>query len=212
MRNPVLPLLVLLLPVSLHSQENRSPSDGTALEVLTIPVQLTKSIKADKAHPGDAVEFRMAEAILAGNGIVIPAKARLFGRIVSAESKEGNRPSVLSLLVERVEWGGHVLHLHAFVSGWGTKRVLNRTADCVLRAHPVPRGSPNTFVTICSSHTAERYEPASLSHKQLMAEISILQNQENGASVLTSKKNIRLPSGLLLMLQNVNPAHLQPAQ
>jgi hypothetical protein len=212
MRTFVLPLLALLLPISLLSQENRSPSDVTAPDGLTIPVELTKSIKADKAQPGDAVQLQMAEAILAGNGLVVPAKARLSGRILSAGSKDGDRPSFLSLLVERVEWSGHVLRLHAFVSGWGMKRVFDKAADCVLQMKPVPRGSPNAFVTICNSRSGEHYEPAHWSHKQLMGEISIQRNQANDSSVLSSKKNIRLPRGLLLMLQNVNPTKPQPAQ
>lgn len=213
MRTWTLPLLALLSSLSVAAQESAIPSETLKLDGLTIPVELTKSIKADKVHPGDPVQFKMAEAILAGNGVVLPAKAKLYGRVLAAGGRIGGNASFLSLLVERVEWTGHVLRLHAFVTGWGKKRVYEPPGkNCAARmATPMPRGrggtppsmgNPSAVFAECNQGSAERYEPAHWSHNQVIRDVSIYRDDADGTTVMMSKKNVRLPSGILLILQN----------
>ena len=107
----------MLLFAALSASAQQPEANSAALSgKLSIPVEVAKTVRADKVHAGDVVQFRSLEAVLAGNGVVIPANCTLYGRVLSAAAKQNNRNSYLAVVVERAEWKGHTLPLHAFIS------------------------------------------------------------------------------------------------
>ena len=108
-----IPVLMLAAVLVQAQQEVPSPRPGGEL---TIPAELTTTVRAENARRGDQVEFRTLEPVLLGNGLVMPANARLVGRIVGAAPRQGDKPSWLVLLVERAEWKQTSVPLHAFIA------------------------------------------------------------------------------------------------
>lgn len=224
MRSVALPLAALLSLFSMTAQENTTPT-AILIRSQQIPVELKKSINADRSRPGNPVHFRLAEGILTGSATVIPRKARLYGHVLIAEAARDGKPSMLSIVIDRAEWDGQVLPLHAFVTGWGKRRAFEYPPNrCPLNAAPqIPgrgdslrKGSAgnvgnwgNTF-DLCKPLPpfVERYEPAHPGHKILMSQIKFYQNSTDSSTIMASEKNIRLPSGLLLIFQNVDPPEL----
>src|SRR5271166_5653493 len=109
--------IALLTFIGLLAPAQQPPAQNSeSAGKMSIPAQLTRTVQADKAHPGDRVEFRTLEAVLAGKDLVIPANARLYGRVLSASPKQDDKNSWLAVVVERAEWKQHSLPLHAFIS------------------------------------------------------------------------------------------------
>jgi hypothetical protein len=204
-----LPLLVVASAITLTGQA--VPSEVIPLNNLTIPVELNKGIKADKAHPGDEVHLRMAEAVLAGKGVVIPDGAKLYGHILRASPAKDGKHSHLSIMIERAEWKGHTLPLHAFVVGWGRRRRVVMGAN---GCGPEPtdnsprriRGGTTAGITTSAGPTDcdDASKSYSFGSDYLASGINIFKNPRSGATVLVSSKNIHLPGGMLLLLRNVS--------
>jgi len=106
----------LLMMAALLVQAQQDPIVTKPSGDLSIPAELTKTVRADKAHRGDPVEFTTLEAVLVGPKLVMPPQSKLFGRVVGAAPRQGDKPSWLVLLVERAEWKQHSVALHAFIS------------------------------------------------------------------------------------------------
>jgi len=210
MRTRVLPLLAFLSALPLSAQESSTFSATDVLKDLKIPVELNHSVKSDKVHPGDTVKFHMAEAILVGKGVVIPANAKLYGHVARSGLGRTGKHYVLSLVLDRAEWRDHVLTLNAYVSGWGKRKTVASSSDCDLTV-PSSRGrgpltqtmkGTSTLPDDCgkTNDTADLFER---SFSLAMSEVEIFHNPRDGSTVLVSSKNIHLPGGILLMFQNV---------
>ncbi len=106
----------VLLLTACFSPGQQTKTSMRPVNGVSIPAQLTTTIRADKVHRGDPVEFRTVEAVLVANGLVIPKNAKLAGRVVGAAPRLGEKPSWLVLLVERAEWKNENVPLHAFIS------------------------------------------------------------------------------------------------
>ncbi len=213
MRKWALPLLALLLVPFVAAQETLSPLDSLNLNGFKIPAELNKSIKAEKAKPGDRLEFRIAEPILAGKGMVIPKDAKLYGSVLRAVAAEDGRDSRLSIVMERAEWKGHVLALRAFITGWGRRQRRQKTGlDCMpqqsapsfrSRKSPLPMSSsPDSSLDPCGDYNMDQEDPTAHAMDLLIASIQLYKNNIDGHTVLVSKKNIHLPAGMLLMFSN----------
>jgi hypothetical protein len=112
------PLIIVISAVLAQTQtqtEMHGPAIGGVGEV-SIAAELKTTVKAENAHRGDPVEFRSLESQLIANGVVMPANAKLMGRIVGAAPQQGDKPSWLVLLVERAEWKQISIPLHAFIA------------------------------------------------------------------------------------------------
>lgn len=185
---------------------------------MSIPAQLTKTVQADKAHPGDAVEFRTLEAVLAGKDLVMPANARLHGRVLSAGPKQGDKNSWLLVVVERAEWRQHSLPLHAFIAAQITISQSNnqRAADNEKTTYspPNPRGmrqsaraavttDPNLSSMVKAPQDAtETAPPDSGARYPMLENVGIFRDKNGATYLLSAKSNVKLPAGVLLMLKN----------
>lgn len=213
MRNLVLPLLALLSALPLSAQEKSTFSTIDVLKDLKIPVELAQTVKSDKVHPGDTVKFHMAEPILVGKGVVIPANAKLYGHVVRSGLGRSGTRYVLSLVLDRAEWKEHVLALNAYVSGWGRrKRIDSLTADCSptmpsSRGRRDPLASTNKGTSTLPPDCERSDTNDDLFDKSFslaMSGVEIYHNPRDGSTVLVSSKNIHLPGGILLMFRNID--------
>lgn len=218
MRTWALPLLSLSLVAALAGQEKATASASVANH-LNIPVELSKAIKAEKARPGDEVRLRMAEPVLVGKGIVIPGNAKLFGHVLHASGAENGRHSHLAIIVERAEWKHNVLKLRAFIAGFAVKKqkqVTNNGQECGSPSQSPPAGfrrrrkplqqTMNSDTEFDGCENGEEQAALLRNNMKFLSQIRMMQDQRDGHTILVSDKNIHLPSGMLLILENWNAA------
>ncbi len=186
---------------------------------MSIPAQLTRTVQADKAHPGDIVEFRTLEAVLAGKDLVIPANARLYGRVLSAAPRQENKNSWLAVVVERAEWKQGSLPLHAFIAAQIAISTTNNQRSAApgtaenttsnLRRAPrqnarvMAESDPSLSTLIKSPQDATETPQDQAGPKHPMLEnVGLFRDNKGTTYLLSSKANVKLPAGVLLMLKN----------
>jgi hypothetical protein len=197
------------------AQQPAAANPGSASK-LSIPAQLAKTVRADKAHPGDAVKFRTLEPILVSNGLVMPANTLLVGRILNARPKQEGKNSWLALVVERAEWKQHTLPLHAFVAAQIDLSAANKPAP----QYPSPRASAGSGPSAGTVHI--RYTPkddvpsifktpqeatdsnadAPTPKSPRLDSVGILRDKDGTVYLVSSKASVKLPAGVLLELRN----------
>lgn len=215
------PLLGFLVSVSAFAQRHPKTVISTPAGDLYIPAVLDKSVQSERAHIGDEVRFDVAEAILAGYGVVIPSGTHLYGHIVDSEPLQPSSESRLSIEIDRAEWRNTELPLHAFVSGLGTTTEIVETrrdpnCDSFVTPPNHVRGAEmnGTFQGFPSAFDEEkaclfsRGRQTAIQHRgSNLTEIQLERHAADGSTAFVSrKKNVHLPSGLLLMLHNLAPA------
>jgi hypothetical protein len=184
---------------------------------LSIPAQLAHTVRADKVHPGDPVEFKTISAVLIGKGLVMPADAHLYGRVLSVGQKQDNKNSYLAVVVERAEWREHSLPLRAFISAQITMKPANLTttnADAP-PDQPSPRragrmsaraaaGNDPSIPGLIKAPQDATDTPAaqSVSKYPMLEDVGIFRDKNGTTYLLSAKSNVKLPAGVLLMLQN----------
>ena len=215
MRTFYVPLCTLLFSLALPAQDKFSSPDAAPGE-LHIPVTLKKGLKVEKLRVGDEVRFRSEGPVLVGHGLVIPDGATLVGRVRLSKELSGGSPSLFSVIVHEARWKKNTLPLHAVISGLGLRRqvTMGMSPGCDPYATRLERGnrafggptSRRTFGDATGSPdcwiTNSRGEP-SFGGVGLKG-ISLFRDKNSGVTVLVSrKKNIHLPGGLLLGLRNL---------
>jgi hypothetical protein len=211
---------VLLLAASIGQAQQgsikRQPAGG-----ISVPAELTTTIRAERAHRGDPVEFRTLEAVLISNGLVMPANARLSGRIVGAAPRQQNKPSWLVLLVERGEWKTGTVPLHAFISAQlSISRVplqnsnppVADTAPTTISPRRVSRGgsaravAENGFDAVFPNKlpqdASEVSQEDSGAKPVVLKDLRIVRDKDGIAYLFCTSSNIKLPSGTFFVLQN----------
>lgn len=214
---------------TLHGSSQQTAVGNPAFSSkLTIPAQVSKTVRADKVHVGDIVEFRTIQAVLVGNGVVIPANSALFGRVLGAGAKQNNRNSYLAVVVERAEWKDHTVPLHAFISAQITMIPRNtRPTDPVSdldsptsrrasrqSARTTAVSDPELSSIVRSPREATTPGETSVTKYPALENVGFFRDHEGITYLLSSKTNVKLPAGVLLMLQNqpVESADNKPAQ
>jgi hypothetical protein len=210
-------ILVLIVAVAI-GQAQRDTSVTPPVVGLSIPAELTTTVRAENAHRGDSVEFRTLEAVLIANGLVMPKNAKLMGRIVGAAPREGDKPSWLVLLVERGEWKKQSVPLHAFIARQiaitSAPQNTPEPADSMAPSsnpHRTARTSARTAIEAGAdispstkvpqdSKSSSRPEPSP--NTLLLKDVRIVRDKDGIAYLFSSKANVTLPSGTLFVLQN----------
>ena len=224
-------LLFFLLPLLAWPSEQPEPSAALpeALANLTIPAKISKTVNTEKCKSGDTVELRSLEAVLIGNGVVMPPNTKLQGRILGTGIRQGERPSWLVLLVERAEWKGHMLPLRAFISAQitmtdqspstaGTITALTSQDSLTPRRsarESYARVRTNGDITAAMPRppqdaTTSGPEEIANAHRHALEDIQIVRDKNGVTFLLSHKHNLKIPSGTLLMLRN-QPLRAIPA-
>ena len=194
---------------------------------LSIPAELTKTVRADKVHRGDPVEFRTLEAVLVSPKLVMPPQTKLFGRVVGAASRQGDKPSWIVLLVEKAEWREHSVPLHAFISSQITlvpaPSQTGNPTDTTAPTGGRRAGRMSGRVAAqsdadLSSLTRPPQDATEQSQENLSArpgtlrDLRIVRDKDGTSYLFSAKSNVNLPSGTLFMLQNHTPPVSDPTQ
>jgi hypothetical protein len=215
-------LSTLLAPAQQLPAASNIPSSGK----FSIPAQLLKTVRADKVHPGDPVEFRTVEAVLVDNGLVMPVNTSLHGRVLSASPKRDDKNSWLAFVVEKAAWKEHTLPLHAFVSAQIVVSTANRPHPPDTTANPASttprvqrrqsvrvaaRSDPELSNLVPTPQDANDRPPEESGVKYPMLEnVGILRDKDGTTYLLSAKSTVKLPAGVLLMLSNEPASGLGP--
>ena len=189
---------------------------------MTIPAQLSKTIRTDKTHVGDKVEFKTVEPVLIGKGVIMPIDTKLHGRVLGAASRQADKPSWLVVLVDNAEWKNHSLPLHAFIVS-----LINRndqpsaSSDPALprlirnrhRGDPGPLYDPNG-PNSPSALARPPHDTSTVGQDNLVVidrqleDVKVFRAQNGLIFLLSKKENLKLSGGLFFMLeqQPVTPA------
>jgi hypothetical protein len=210
---------VVLLAFTASLVPAQQPAVGTlgSASKLSIPAQLSKTVRADKVHPGDPVKFRTLEPVLVSNGMVMPTNTLLVGRILKASPKQEGKNSWLALVVERAEWKQHRLPLHAFVAAQINVSPANNQAAPLYpnpresAASPPPRAGRQTRVVprddLASifktpQEAAESNPDEPTAKYPRLENVGIVRDKDGTVYLVSSKANVKLPAGVLLILRN----------
>jgi hypothetical protein len=210
-------VLLLAFTASLVPAQQPAAANFGSLDKLSIPAQLSKTVRADKAHPGDPVKFRTLEPVLVSNGVVMPTNTLLVGRILKASPKQEGKNSWLALVVERAEWKRHRLPLHAFVAAQINVSPANNQAAPLYpnprasAASPPPRAGRQTRVVprddLASifktpQEATESNQDESTAKYPRLDNVGILRDKDGTVYLVSAKTNVTLPAGVLLILKN----------
>ncbi len=169
-----LPLCVALVVVT-----NAAAQELPAIKQdCTFPAELRHTIHSNSAKVGDPVEFRTVEAVLIGNGVVVPDGASLLGQIVKVMSRSGSSPEAgVSVRIDKLQWGSHSIPLNLVVS-----KVFYARSGFVNEPGP---GAKPTF----------------LEGIEIVAHMSEVAFTEFSSS----RKDVVLRNGILLLFRQVDP-------
>ncbi len=222
--------LFVFFQASLFSAQQPAVNGAGFSGKLSIPAQLVHTVRADKAHPGDPVEFNTLSAVLVGHGLVMPADAHLYGRVLGAAPKQENKNSYLLLVVERAEWKEHSLPLHAFVAA----QIAVKTKSLTTNSDAPPPASSSRRSARMSGRIAaandpslsgmvrtpqdatETEPPPPVSSHPMLDGVGIFRDKNGTTYLLSATSNVTLPAGVLLLLRDepvdaVNSAARKPA-
>jgi len=218
---------VLFLAVC-FAQEQHSNTTAYPVGGVSIPARLTSTIRADRVHPGDPVEFRTLEAVLIAPGLVMPANTKLTGRVRGAAPLEDGKPSWLVLLVERGEWKKQSVPLHAFIAAQVTVSQIPAQFQADGDGATLPRdprraareslrlAASNGLDVSSGMHMPDDSRSAPHSNpgpSPTTVKGLLIARDANGITYLISQHaNLKLPGGTLFRLQNeLPPASPAPA-
>jgi hypothetical protein len=211
---------ILMIAAAL-AQSQRNAESPRPVSGVSIPAELSNTVRAERVHRGDPVQFRTVEAVLIKPGVVIPANAKLLGRVVGAAPRQGDKPSWLVLLVERAEWKNQSVPLHAYISaqirisrannqGGQTENGMATTTSPRRLARESARVAALNGVDISSStklpQDASSSSPPLATETVPLKDLRIVRDKEGITYLFSMESNVNLPTGTLFALQNQSPA------
>jgi hypothetical protein len=206
----IVSVVLLAVVPFLTSAQQPAARNLVSSDKLSIPARLSKTVRADKAHPGDAVEFRTVEAVLVSQGLVMPANTVLHGRVLSASPKQEGKNSFLAFVVESATWKQNSLPLHAFIFAQiatplraGDLGGMTASPDRQTVRMRVP--DPNRSYIARAQQDAMKTSPdpvGAANQSSALKNVSLLRDKEGITYLVSPKTNVKLPSGLMLMLKN----------
>jgi hypothetical protein len=189
-------------------------------------VSVKKSIHADKLKPGDTVDFRSEAATLMSGPVVVPRDAVFHGHVVQsvAAKDDPEKISRLSIVVDSATWKDKSVPVCAVISGFGSREIKMQppqepppssiasqpvNADWIKKQvipanqSMVNLSDPNFGMTRLPDTLQYEESTVTIRPDQFVKGITI-QRDSTGMSVLNRKnKNVDLPGGLLVALQQV---------
>lgn len=188
----------------MHAQQAQVSAASVGL-----PVELTTTVRADKAKFGDTVQFRMLEPVLLRTGVVIPADAHVTGHVLGAKPLRGSDPSWMVIMADRVEWKGHAEPLHAFIVQTLPKKVKVESQE----ADPVITGIQRNIVTRATDRDEEDFVAGGpgMETMNVIRELNppksgledvrvFIDKKEGNVFLISPKRNLELRAGTDLVL------------
>jgi hypothetical protein len=146
------------------------------------PVELKKSIKTRSAKVGDKVEFRLNEAVLIGNGVVVPEGAKMFARVEAVQNDAPDEPhSSMGIRIDRLEW----------------KKGTARLNGIIMSVEPTPAQS----MIISRRHHPPLRIPSFMQHIRIKSHIQ----REAYSEFISKEKDFALHSGVMFIVRQIDP-------
>ena len=157
---------------------------------------------------------------MVANGIVMPANAKLVGRIVGAAPQQGDKPSWLVLLVERSEWKQASIPLHAFIARQieilSVNQLNSQNTDAMNNTNSrrpgresaraaMHDGLDNSSSTRMPQDAKEVSQQGTGTRTPPIKDLRIVRDKDRIAYLFSANSNVKLPSGTLFVLQNQPP-------
>jgi hypothetical protein len=218
-------LFISAVMLSAWLADGQSAMSSPTISGVSIPAELRTDVRADRVRRGDTVELRSVEPVLLGNGIVMPANAKLSGRIVGAAPLQGDKPSWLVLLIEKAEWKGQSVALHAFISR--QIKVGETTANSSQNSDAASSNTPlrrtirmNGRVSVENGadmsttpmpQDAGSTQPATQPRPLLAKDVRIVTDSDGIVYLFSARENVHLPTGVLLVVQNQSSTKAAPS-
>jgi hypothetical protein len=197
------------------------PPLSTLPEGVTLPVVLKQKIDTAKVRQGDMVQFELLSPVIANQTVVVPASARIYGRILEAHPLEKHPLSSLAIVIESIVWKRQTLALHAHLAGFGKMKVTyyGKKGSCDQSLSDVFRAPPRTGLgrneptkqsittaprSVYSETQCEPVEASSETDPQNVAYIRLYRTNSPLVPVAfgSTKRTIVLKKGTLLILRN----------
>lgn len=182
-----MPRLGVLLIVSVLACTALSAQEAVVRRDTQFPVELRDTIKSKSAKVGDKIKFRLNEAVLIGNNVVVPEGAKISGTIDAVQNEGAEEPrSAIRIRIHSLEWKKGTAQLNAVVMS-----VEPTPAQLMIiphRRHP-PLRSPSFTQNI-----------------HIKAHV----RRDAYTDFFSNDKNLVLHSGVVFMLRHIDPDH-EPA-
>jgi len=143
MKIPIFLLTVVALVAIGFAQTPAAPSKEELTQILPgilIPAELSKSLDAKKAKPGDKIEFKISMDMLSHGQIVIPRNSKIEGHVTSAKPHTKDAPdSELGIAFDRILIkNGKELPMQAVIQAIAPPLIINNDAP----GSPAAIGAP----------------------------------------------------------------------
>jgi hypothetical protein len=182
-----MPRLGVLLLIPVLACTVLSAQEAVVRRETQFPVELRDTIKSKSAKVGDKIKFRLNEAVLIGNNVVVPEGAKITGTIDAVRHGGAEEPrSVIRIRIHGLEWKKGTARLNAVVMS-----VEPTPAQLMIiphRRHP-PLRSPSFTQDI---------------------EIKAHVRRDAYTDFISKDKDLVLHSGIVFLLRHIDPDH-EPA-
>lgn len=227
-------LAFLCISICAFAQDNSSQAAAPSQDAnhlsagVVIPAELSKSIDAKKAKPGDKVEARISMDLLSNGQVVIPRDAKVTGHITDAKAHSKESPdSRVGIAFDNITIkGGRQLTMQAAIQALGRPLQSNAAgaAAPMGEAGGMPQGgapsaggmgggpthmpdtsSPypqGTGGTSSQANTEPTVAPLGRNSQGVVGINGLtLASSPQGSVVSSEKENVRLDSGTQLILK-----------
>jgi len=194
----------LLMMAALLVQAQQGPLVTKPAADLSIPAELTKTVRADKTHRGDPVEFTTLEAVLVGPKLAMPPQSKLFGRVVGAAPRQGEKPSWLVLLVERAEQITLVAASNQNINVADATAATSNPRRTGRMSGRIAAQSDTSLLSLTKppQDATEQSRDQLATRPATLKDVRIVRDKDGTSYLFSAKSDVKLPSGTLFMLQN----------
>jgi hypothetical protein len=209
----------LLAPVTANGQSGVPPPTRSE----TLQIELTSTIRANKAKVGDAVKARTVSALILPNQTVVPEGSKLIGHVCATNSgRSDTNPAVIGIAFDEVQVkNGAKLRLHFSIRAGAlvhatvheavaSQNELEQTsAPSDSRHHPAAGVLQRTSKPVDPPSQPESFSQPQIELRSLpggtligMPGVSLRVDGPAGAATFqSSNRKLELKSGLQLMLR-----------
>jgi len=196
------------------------PAASTLAEGATLPVVLKQKIDTAKIREGEIVNFELLSPVIVNREVVIPANAKIYGRVLEARPFATNSFSTLAVAIESITWKRQSLPLHAHLSGFGKLKVTyyGKKYSCDQNLsdafRPPPRGASRNEQgrqapasapkSVFSETQCDSIAASNETDVQKLSHIRLYRTNSKAVPVAfgSTKRDIVLKKGTLLVIRN----------
>jgi hypothetical protein len=138
----------------------------------TLQLNVRTEVRSESAKPGDKVEFKTLEGtMLQGN--LIPRSSKVIGRVVTAQGREGLRPAMLCVRLERATWDKGEVQLEGYL-----------TTELITRMVMVDEFGRKTTIHLFRAN---------------MPDLKLLKSSSGPTTLMREENNVVLKRGMTMM-------------